>query len=215
MFRLVENSDLVEELVRKGYIIDERIKNAFLAVDRGHFLSENLLSKAYYDEPLPIGYKQTISAPSIVAVLLKLLDISPEDKILEIGTGSGYNACLLAALGETVFTIERIPELRETAKKNMKSCPFEKKIISLLGDGSMGYEEEAPYDRILVTCGAPDIPPNLREQLKSGGRMIIPVGGSFFQELYILEKTEDGIKKRVWGDVAFVPMVGKYGHKWS
>ena len=211
----MNNEDLVQELLRWKYIKSERVKRAFLSVDRANFVPEEVRAQAYYDDPLPIGYKQTISAPSIVATMLELLDVQEGDKVLEIGTGSGYNACLLAALGGTVITIERIPQLRDFAKKNMEKCPFRDRIKILLGDGSLGYRPEAPYDRIIVTCGAPDIPKTLIEQLKVGGRMVIPVGGTFFQELYVVDKTEDGIVKRVWGDVAFVPMIGRFGHRWA
>ncbi len=211
----MNNEDLVQELLRWKYIKSERVKRAFLSVDRANFVPEEVRAQAYYDDPLPIGYKQTISAPSIVATMLELLDVHEGDKVLEIGTGSGYNACLLAALGGTVITIERIPQLRDFAKKNMEKCPFRDRIKILLGDGSMGYRPEAPYDRIIVTCGAPDIPKTLIEQLKVGGRMVIPVGGTFFQELYVVDKTEEGIVKRVLGDVAFVPMIGRFGHRWA
>ncbi len=212
---MVRNEDLVNELLRWKYIKSERVKNAFLSVDRGDFVPDDVRPQAYYDEPLPIGYNQTISAPSMVAIMLELLDLHDEDKVLEIGTGSGYNACLLAALSGRVITIERIPQLRKFAQDNMKKCKYREKITVLLGDGSVGYEPEAPYDKILVTCGAPEIPPALVEQLREGGRMIIPVGGTFFQELYIVDKVNGEITKRVWGDVAFVPMIGKYGHRWA
>ena len=211
----MNNEDLVAELLRWKYIKSERVKEAFLAVDRKNFIPEKYRDKAYYDDPLPIGYNQTISAPSMVATMLELLDIEEKDKILEIGTGSGYNACLLAALGEKVITIERIPQLRDFAKKNMEKCKYREKVMVLLGDGSEGYEAEAPYDKIIVTCGAPDIPDSLVKQLKDGGRLVIPVGGTFFQELYVVEKEGEKIKKRVWGDVAFVPMIGKHGHRWA
>lgn len=211
----MRNEDLVETLIRLKYITNENIKNAFLSVDRKYFIPGEYRSKAYYDDPLPIGYNQTISAPSIVATMLELLDIGADDKILEIGTGSGYNACLLAALGKVVYTIERIPQLREFAKQNMQNCAHRDKIVSLLGDGSEGYVAEAPYNKIIVTCGAPDVPAPLVEQLAVGGRMLIPVGGTFFQELYIIERRDDGVYRKIWGDVAFVPLIGKYGHRWA
>ena len=210
----VNNEDLVNELIRYNYIRTDRVKRAFLSVDRKNFVPDNLKCNAYYDDPLPIGHSQTISAPSMVAIMLELLDVKEDNKVLEIGTGSGYNACLLAYLSKMVYTIERIPGLRNFAKKNLEKCPFKDRIILLLGDGSVGYEKGGPYDRIIVTCGAPEIPKPLIEQLKDGGIMVIPVGGTFFQELYILEKEGNKIKKRVWGDVAFVPLVGKYGHRW-
>ncbi len=210
----VNNEDLVNELLRYKYIKSEKVKRAFLSVDRKNFVPDNLKKNAYYDEPLPIGYSQTISAPSMVAIMLELLDVKEDNRVLEIGTGSGYNACLLASLSNKVYTIERIPGLRDFAKKNLEKCPFRDKIVLLLGDGSVGYENRAPYDRIIVTCGAPDIPIPLIEQLKDGGTMLIPLGGTFFQELYVVEKRGKEIKKWVWGDVAFVPLVGKYGHRW-
>ena len=206
---------MVRELILWGYIKDERVKKAFLSVDRAKFIPEEYKNQAYYDEPLPIGHSQTISAPSMVAVMLELLDVKEDSRILEVGTGSGYNACLLASIGRKVYTIERITALRDFAKKNFEKCPHKEKIVSLLGDGSKGYPPEAPYDRIMVTCGAPDIPPPLLEQLADGGIMVIPVGGTFFQELYVVEKKGERIKRRVWGDVAFVPLVGRYGHRWA
>ncbi len=211
----VNNEHMVETLAMYGYIKSERINKAFLKVDRADFVPEGYKDKAYFDDPLPIGHAQTISAPSMVAIMLELLELFDGAKVLEIGTGSGYNACLMACAGAQVYTIERIPALRDMAKKNMERCPCKSKIRILLGDGSAGYEAEAPYDRIIVTCGAPDIPSPLIEQLKIGGIMVIPVGGTFFQELYVIKKEKNGLKKKVWGDVAFVPMVGKYGHRWA
>ncbi len=211
----MKNEDLVEELVRQKYITSERVKQAFLSVDRKFFVPKDVKSRAYYDDPLPIGYNQTISSPSIVATMLELLNVTEGDKVLEVGTGSGYNACLLAAMGRVVYTVERVPQLRDFARKNMENCRFHDKIILILGDGSVGYDVEAPFDKIMVTCGAPEIPKPLVEQLSPGGRMIIPVGGTFFQELYVVEKREDGVYRKIWGDVAFVPMIGKHGHRWA
>ncbi len=206
---------MVHTLEMHGYIKSRRVKDAFLKVDRANFVPEEHRSHAYFDDPIPIGHAQTISAPSMVAVMLELLDVFEGAKVLEVGTGSGYNACLMGCLGAEVYSIERIPELRNLAKKNMENCPCKDNVHLLLGDGSTGYEEEAPYDRIIVTCGAPDIPEPLKEQLKCGGIMVIPVGGTFFQELYVLRKERHGWRKRVWGDVAFVPLVGRYGHRWA
>ena len=205
---------MVETLAMYGYIKSERIKKAFLMVDRADFVPEEYRDKAYFDDPLPIGHAQTISAPSMVAIMLELLELFDGAKVLEVGAGSGYNACLIACAGAEVYTIERIPALRDKAKKNMEKCPCKSKVHILIGDGSGGYKAEAPYDRIIVTCGAPDVPPPLIEQLKIDGIMVIPVGGTFFQELYVIKKEKKGLKKKVWGDVAFVPMIGKYGHRW-
>jgi protein-L-isoaspartate(D-aspartate) O-methyltransferase len=172
---------MVEMLERYGYIKSERVKNAFLMVDRANFVPKEYRKQAYFDDPLPIGHHQTISAPSMVAIMLELLEIFDGAKVLEIGTGSGYNACLMACMGAKVYTIERIPALKELAKKNMNKCPCRDRIKILLGDGSLGYRNEAPYDRIIVTCGAPEIPKPLVEQLKDSGIIVIPIGGTFFQ----------------------------------
>jgi len=206
---------MVEMLERYGYIKSNRVKNAFLIVDRGNFVLTEYRKQAYFDDPLPIGHKQTISAPSMVAIMLELLEVFDGAKVLEIGTGSGYNACLIACMGARVYTIERIPALIEMAKKNMENCPCKNRVTILLGDGSLGYKKEAPYDRIIVTCGAPEIPHPLLEQLKDPGILVIPIGGTFFQELYVVKKEEGKIIKRAWGEVAFVPLIGKYGHRWA
>ncbi len=211
----MDNSYLATFLEREGYIRSERVKRAFLLVDRGNFVPESQRHRAYFDEPLPIGHSQTISAPSMVAIMLELLEIEEGNKVLEVGTGSGYNACLMACMGAQVISIERIPALRDFAKKNMKHCPCGDRVKILLGDGSMGYAGEAPYDRIIVTCGAPDVPPPLLEQLKVNGILVIPLGGTFFQELYVIRKKKEGIVRRRWGDVAFVPLIGRYGHRWA
>ncbi len=211
----MSNEAMVNMLEMYGYIRTRKVKEAFLKVDRANYVPSNYRHLAYADEPLPVSHGQTISAPSMVAIMLELLKVEEGHKVLEIGTGSGYNACLLACLGAEVITIERVPALRDIAKKNLERCPCKDRIRVLLGDGSVGYPSEAPYDRIIVTCGAPRIPPPLLEQLKVGGIMVIPVGGAFYQELVVVEKTEQGIKKTVWGDVVFVPLIGKYGHKWA
>jgi len=211
----MDNHTMVAVLERDGYIRSEKVKRAFEIVDRANFVPEDKRAYAYFDEPLPIGWSQTISAPSMVAIMLELLQIEEGNKVLEIGTGSGYNACLMACMGAEVITIERIPALRDFAKDNMKKCPCREKVKIFLGDGSIGFKREAPYDRIILTCGAPDIPPPLIEQLKPGGIMVIPLGGTFFQELYVVKKEKGRLMKKRWGEVAFVPLIGKYGHRWA
>jgi protein-L-isoaspartate(D-aspartate) O-methyltransferase len=205
---------MVRRLVSIGYIKSERVKRCMLAVDRARFVPERCRWEAYLDRPLPLMCGQTISAPHMVALMLELLDVEYGMKVLEIGTGSGYHACLLACLvgdGGRVVTVERIPEVHEYAVERLKRCPHSDRIRAVLGDGSLGFKEEAPYDRILVTCGAPDVPPPLLEQLADDGLMVIPVGGTFFQELIRVRKKGKKIRKERFGDVAFVPMMGKYG----
>ena len=206
---------MVEYLASQGYIRSDRVRNAFLSVDRADFVPQEYRSKAYFDTPLPIGHGQTISAPSIVAEMVEALELEDGQKVLEVGTGSGYNACIMAAMGAEVYTVERIPHLREMARKNMERCKFRDRVHLLLGDGSLGYPPEAPYQRIMVTCGAPDVPKPLLEQLADGGIMVIPVGGTFYQELLVIKKEKGKIMKKYLGDVAFVPLVGRYGHRWA
>jgi len=205
--------DLIRDLEREGYIKSQRVKEAMLKIDRKNFLPERLKSYAYEDEPLEIGENQTISAPHMVAFMLEILEIEPGMKILEVGTGSGYNACLLEFLAYpgTVVTIERKHSLSKFARENLKNCPHKENIKIMVGDGSLGYEGDAPYDRIVVTCGAPEIPRPLLEQLKINGIMVIPLGGTYFQDLYKIVKRENGIEKINYGSVAFVPLVGEYG----
>ena len=203
----------VGALVREGLIKSEPVRRAFLKYPRYLFVQKRYRSYAHVDEPLPIPAGQTISAPHMVAIMLELAELKPGMKVLEIGTGSGWNAALISELVKTdVYTVERIPELVEFARQNLQRAGV-KNVHVFLGDGSKGFPPKAPYDRIIVTAGAPDIPEPLIEQLKPGGRLIIPVGSyHLWQDLYIVDKTEKGkIKKRRWGGVAFVPLVGEYG----
>jgi protein-L-isoaspartate(D-aspartate) O-methyltransferase len=208
---------LVEMLVSEGALFDEYAKKAMLKVPRELFVPENLRHLAYVDEPLPIGYGQTISAPSMVAIMTSHLRVRPGHIVLEIGTGSGYQAALLAEIvGDNghVYTVERIPELAEMARRNLANAGYADRVTVIVGDGTLGYAERAPYDRIIVTAASPDIPKPLIEQLKPGGILVIPVGDRFMQRLLIVEKDERG-KTRIRKDTycAFVPLIGKYG--WS
>ncbi len=195
---------LFERLRRKG--IDERVVGAMSAVKREDFLPAQWYDHAYADEPLPIGYGQTISAPHMVAMMCQLLDLWPGLNVLEVGTGSGYHAAVIAELvaGGTVYTIERHEHLAEEARTRLPS-----NVVVIVGDGSLGYPKKAPYDRILVTCSAPDVPPPLLAQLQAGGKMVIPIGKRSQQLFLVCKNTE--IQREPHGPVAFVLLVGAHG----
>jgi len=211
---------LVEKLVREGIIRSEKVKRAMLKVPRELFVPEHLKELAYEDTPLPIGYGQTISAPHMVAIMLEEAELDEGMKVLEVGTGSGYNAALIAEIVAPqgsrnpghVYTIERIPELAEFAKKNLERAGYADRVTVIVGDGSKGYEPAAPYDRIIVTAAAPDIPRPLIEQLKPNGILLIPVGDRWEQVLYKVVKRPDGkLDVRKVTSCVFVPLVGEYG----
>ena len=191
--------------------ISEQVLHAMMSVPRHLFVRKSDIAHAYDDYPLPIGYGQTISAPHIVAIMCTLLDVEKGMNILEIGGGSGYHAAVLAELtgpDGMVYSIERIPELAEFARDNLRNAGYPNAAV-MTGDGTLGLPEYAPYDRILVACAAPAIPPPLIDQLKRGGKMVIPIG-DYMQELYIVHKN-DVISKEKSGGVIFVPLIGKYG----
>ncbi|WP_297417042.1 protein-L-isoaspartate(D-aspartate) O-methyltransferase [Thermococcus sp.] len=203
----------VETLAEEGIIRSDKVRRAFLKHPRYLFVEERYRAYAHVDEPLPIPAGQTVSAPHMVAIMLELTELESGMKVLEIGTGSGWNAALIAEIVKTdVYSIERIPELVEFARRNLKQAGV-KNVQVFPGDGSMGFPPRAPYDRIIVTAGAPKIPEPLVEQLNPCGKLVIPVGGCHpWQDLYIVEKTVKGeVKKRRWGKVAFVPLIGEYG----
>ncbi|MET1159666.1 MAG: protein-L-isoaspartate O-methyltransferase [Thermoprotei archaeon] len=216
-----ERKRVVEYLVSMGIVKDPYVIKALLTVPREEFVPEPLKKYAYYDQPLPIGYNQTISAIHMVAIMTEELKPRPGHKVLEIGTGSGYQAAILAEIVAKndpssrghVYTIERLPELAEFAKRNLEKTGYSRYVDVIVGDGTLGYEKAAPYDRIIVTAAAPDVPPPLIEQLSDNGRLVIPVGSRFMQRLLIIEKKDKEITKR-WGiECVFVPLIGKYG--WS
>ncbi len=212
--RFEERKRMVERL-KEELNISDRVARAMLKVPRHLFVPPEYSREAYSDYPLPIGYGQTISAPHMVAIMCELLDLLPGQKVLEVGGGSGYHAAVVAELvgkNGKVIMIERIPELAERARRTLKALGYDN-VKVVVGDGSEGYAEEMPYDRIYVTAAAPAIPKPLVEQLKPGGKMVIPVGDAI-QELYVVEKGWSGeIKKKRWGGVRFVPLVGKYGFR--
>jgi protein-L-isoaspartate(D-aspartate) O-methyltransferase len=204
--------NLVKQLILEKRIKTKEVKKAFLDVSREDFLPENKKKYAYIDTPLEIGNGQTISAPHMVAIMVEGLYIKKGQKILEIGAGSGYHAAIVSKLvGKTghVYTIERYSALVENAKKNLEKSKI-KNVTVEKGDGSEGLEKYAAYDRIYVTCAAPDIPQPLIEQLKENGKLMIPVG-RMLSQLILIEKIKGKIKRKNLGGCAFVPLVGKYG----
>ena len=206
-----ERAELVARLKVHG--ISEKVLRAMLNVPRHLFVPSVHRSSAYVDAPLNIGYGQTISAPHMVAIMCDLLDLQEGHKVLEVGTGSGYNAAVMAELiGNTgmVYSTERITELVRSSKNNLKAAGYSN-VEVFLSDGSIGLPEHAPYDRICVTASAPSIPQPLVQQLRSGGKMVIPVG-EMFQSLYLVTKEKDGtVVTKEWGGVVFVPLIGKHG----
>lgn len=201
---------LVNEIRKKG-IIDEKILAAFMAVPRHLFLDSGFLEYAYEDKPFPIGSGQTISQPYTVAFQTQLLDLHQGDKVLEIGTGSGYQACILAELGADVFTIERQLKLFHKTKKFLSGFPYS--IHMFQGDGFLGVPEFAPYDGIIITAAAPEIPQALIDQLKVGGVLVIPLGKGSVQTMLRIEKQQDGtLVKEQFGGFRFVPMLRDLGN---
>lgn len=210
---------LVEELRSYGRLdpppgqdaFDERVLQALLDVERHEFVPDRLHSEAYANHPLPIGHGQTISQPYIVALMTDLAELDEGDVVLEVGTGSGYQAAVLAELAGQVYSIEIIEPLAEQAQQRLRRLGYEN-VTTRLGDGYFGWEEHAPFDAIVVTAAATHVPPPLIAQLKPGGRMVIPVGGRFtVQYLLLLEKTGAGeVLTRQITAVRFVPLTGKH-----
>lgn len=198
-----------QQIVHRG-IRDERVICALREVPRHKFVPEDLQNDSYEDCPLSIGQGQTISQPYIVALMTEGLRLSAEDKVLEIGTGSGYQAAILARLCSHVYSLERIEVLLERAKGIFKDLGITN-ISTKLGDGTLGWEEFSPYQAIIVTAASDNVPPPLVKQLSEGGKLVIPLGGSFAQVLTLIEKKEGGLKEEQICGCAFVPLVGKYG----
>ena len=201
---------MVRSQIQYRGIKNPQIIRVMLEIPRHLFVPEKYKSQAYEDTPLPIGYGQTISQPYIVALMTELIDPQPDDKVLEIGTGSGYQAAILSRLVKEVHTIERIKELAEFAEQNLKKLDINNVYI-YIKDGTEGLKEQAPFDKIIVTASAPDIPQPLIEQLKEGGKMVIPIGTTHFQTLKLIEKINNKIKISNKGGCIFVKLIGKYG----
>ena len=198
---------VTEQLKARG-ISDERVLNAMNKVPREEFVPPDSRAGSYEDGPLPIGYGQTISQPYIVAFMTEQLRLKPSDRVLEIGTGSGYQAAILAELMSQVYSIEIVEPLAKNAEATLQRLGYENVHVKI-GDGYKGWPEAAPFDAIIVTCAPDRVPQPLVDQLKDGGRMVIPVGDRIAQELYLLEKKNGQLKESVTLPVRFVPMVGE------
>jgi protein-L-isoaspartate(D-aspartate) O-methyltransferase len=201
---------MVENQIKKRGITDKKVLLAMKKVPRHKFVEEGLKGVAYQDGPLPIGMGQTISQPYIVALMTELLDVSDEHKVLEVGTGSGYQAAVISHLAMSVITVERIPELYKKAKQTLRKMGYNN-ITVVMADGSIGYREFAPYDRIIVTAASPSIPDELIGQLSNNGKMVIPVGNRFTQQLITLKKEAEKTIRTDSIGVRFVPLLGKKG----
>jgi protein-L-isoaspartate(D-aspartate) O-methyltransferase len=201
---------MVERQLEVRGIKDRRVLQAMRQVPRHLFVPPAYRERAYDDCPLPIDERQTISQPYMVAWMTELLRLAGEESVLEVGTGSGYQAAVLSRLAHFVYTMERIPSLAEDARKRLRDAGIEN-VEVVVGDGSEGLPEHAPFEGIIVTAGSPSVPPRLVEQLADGGRLVIPVGSSAVQMLTVIERREDGTITREEGSCVFVPLVGRYG----
>lgn len=203
----MQREDMVQRQLKARGIRDPHVLKAMRQVERHLFVPERLQKQAYEDRPLPIGYAQTISQPYIVAFMTELAQLNPGDKVLEIGTGSGYQAAVIAAMGCEVYSIEILKTLAEEASKRLANLNINTVHVRD-GDGYAGWPEHAPFDAILVTAAPPEIPEALKQQLRVGGRLIIPVG-NFSQELLLIERNETGFTEKRTLPVRFVPMTGE------
>ncbi|MFN4131462.1 MAG: protein-L-isoaspartate(D-aspartate) O-methyltransferase [Caldimicrobium sp.] len=204
---------MVESQIKNRGIIDEKVLKAMLKVPRHLFVDPALRDQAYGDYPLPIGEGQTISQPYIVALMTEALDLKGNERVLEIGTGSGYQTAILAEIALWVYTIEKYPTLQERAKKILIQELGYKNITFKIGDGTLGWKEASPFDAIIVTAASPQIPPPLIEQLGEGGRIVIPVGDEFSQMLIKGIKKGGKLQTKTSEPVRFVKLIGAYGFK--
>lgn len=211
-YRFVGSRRRLIELIRAQGIEDLEILRIFDKVPRHAFLPEGVIHRAYEDAPVPIGYGQTASQPSLQAYYLQLLRPAPEDKVLEIGTGSGYFTALLALMGDRVYSVERIRELSGRARRSLDALEF-RNVALLVGDGSIGWRKFAPFDVITVAAASPEVPEALVDQLAEGGRMLVPVGERSTQDLLLVRRVEGGgiEVNSVREGCTFVPLLGRYG----
>ncbi len=206
----IKRANMIEHQLRRRGITDQRVLDVMAAVPREKFIPEDMWSDAYADRPLPIGKGQTISQPYMVAIMSQALELQGNEKVLEIGTGSGYQTAILAELADKVFTVERVRELGRAAEKRLAALDYYNVLVRI-SDGTHGWTEEAPFDAIVVTAGAPEAPKTYLEQLKIGGRLVIPIGTRQSQTLYCYIRERNRIVKEDYGRCVFVPLVGHYG----
>ena len=200
---------MVEEQLAPRGVTDARVLGAMRRVPRHLFVEEALRDRAYGDHPLPLGEEQTISQPFIVGLMSALLGLRGDEKVLEVGTGSGYQTAVLAELSRRVCSIERLPRLAERARVLLADLGYQNVWIRV-GNGALGWPDEAPFDRILVTAGGPSVPPPLFQQLVEGGRMVVPLGDPVNQTLTLVENVGGEMKRTPHGECKFVKLVGKY-----
>ena len=204
-------AEMVEKQLRRRGIRDQRVLSAMLLIPREEFAGPENRKQAYDDAPLPIGYGQTITQPYMTALMAQSLELKGIEKVLDVGTGSGYHAAVLGRLARQVISIERIPELAELARANLKRSGFGMNVTVVCGDGSLGYPPESPYDAISVAAASPSAPPALLAQLKDPGTMVVPVGDRQEQDLQVLRKEHGKVFTRVTSACRFVPLVGREG----
>lgn len=210
-----QRTDLVKHLERAGYVRTALVKKAMLAVSREMFVPTNVQQASYADHPLDIGHGQTISAPHMVAIMVEAMRPKEGHRVLEIGGGLGYHAAVMAhVVGEHghVYTVERLEPLAERARANVAAAGLSDRVTVLEGDGSCGWPENAPYDRISVACAAPSVPEPMLRELSDGGMLLIPVGARYIQELTRITRVGTKFRREALGGCVFVPLVGKCGH---
>jgi protein-L-isoaspartate(D-aspartate) O-methyltransferase len=205
-----QRDEMVRRQIAERGVTDPAVLAAFRDVPRHRFVGEALMDQAYGDFPLPIGEQQTISQPYIVAEMTQALELVETDRVLEIGTGSGYQAAILSQIAYRVYTVERLYALYVKARRLFDEFRYHN-IVTRYSDGTLGWREEAPFDAIMVTAGAPEIPEMLVEQMAEGGRMVVPVGNLYSQELVKLVKTRGGVRRSDLGGCRFVKLVGEHG----
>jgi protein-L-isoaspartate(D-aspartate) O-methyltransferase len=205
-----ERRDMVRWQIAARGVKDEQVLEAMRVVPRHRFVPAHMRGSAYRDSPLPIGQGQTISQPYIVAYMTAALQLTGEDKVLEVGTGSGYQAAILSHIVRQVISVERLPRLAEEARRKLSELGYSM-VRVVVADGTQGWPEDAPYDAIMVTAASPEVPDPLRQQLAEGGRLLVPVGPRHTQELVRVRREGDAFHREDLLGVAFVPLIGEHG----